>query len=373
MAKRKRVLKIFLWLVTAIIALNAILASLILRGITLRSLVSALESYTDGAPQILKKIVDRKDIIRDYSTIPDIMTFSNGDAVENYDNFMTRQEEMLLLFKDNIYGDVPNIDYEITFNILEESEEALDGNAIRKQVEVVVTTEYGQNKSVLLLYIPKSTEPIPVFLGLNFKGNTTILDDENIIPSYGRINEEGVVEETPGERYDRWVVDYVINQGYALATVCADDFAPDNKKTYNSRIIAAFGGDTGETEFKTISAWAFGLSKMIDYLIEDEMIDNSRIITVGHSRMGKTSLWAGAIDERVALAISSGSGSTGAALARGNIGETVGIINKYVAPHWFVDKYNAYSKNEDEMPVDQHMLLALMYPRKVYVASSTRD
>jgi hypothetical protein len=166
----------------------------------------------------------------------------------------------------------------------------------------------------------------------------------------------------------------VIGRGYALAILDRRALAADDKATYRDGVINAFSGSeplAGDA-WRAISAWAWGASRVVDYLESDPMIDRKRIGVAGHSRMGKTALWAAANDERFAIALSNQSGCGGAALSRRIFGETVGRINT-VFPHWFCGNFQGYNGREAQLPVDQHMLLALIAPRGVYVTSADED
>jgi len=335
-----------------------------------KMLYATLESdFDSGAPKIFELIVGDMTAQIDLESIPKILINNDGEAVLNSEEYENRKDEMMNFFYSEVYGNIPDIPYEVSFELLAEDNDFYEDKAIRRQIKMTITTELGESDALLLAYIPKTVDPVPVFVGLNFKGNTFLEDDVSILTSYGNLLDQEEVEDRRGERYSRWPYKTIIDEGYALITVCANDFSPDNKNDFDTRLINIF--DNGE-EFKTIAAWSFGLSRVIDYVETDNLLDNDKIITFGHSRMGKASLWTAAQDERIALAISNGSGNSGAALSRGAVGENIEFVNKEF-PHWFVDEYDKYAGLEDEMPFDQHMLLASIAPRKVYVSSSTND
>ena len=306
---------------------------------------------------------------RDYSTLPDALTMTDGTVVTTPEQFEARRAEVLALFEENVYGFMPKDGYLTSFEVLEESS-ILDGTAIRKQVKITVTTGYGSSDALMLLYIPVLEEgkTAPAIIGLNFNGNHTVMPDENILPSFATDTEDGTWKEKIGTAEERWNIRNSLERGYAVATIYANDFAPDNADTYNTRVISLFH----EPEFMAVGAWAFGLSRGVDYLIKDTAIDSDHIAVVGHSRLGKAATWAGANDTRIGLVISNDSGNSGASLSRSNQGETVKSINAFFT-HWFCSKYSEYGKNENALPVDQNLLLAVIAPRKLYVACAEGD
>ena len=220
----------------------------------------------------------------------------------------------------------------------------------------------------MLLHIPKQKKKAPAVIGLNFRGNHTVLSDPEIMSSYAFDTSTKKWEEKRGSAAYRWNIEECVTRGYAVATIYSADFAPDNKITYASRVVSLFD----DPEFKAIGAWAFGLLRGVDYLMQDPAIDSNRIAVIGHSRLGKAAVWAGANDKRIGLVISNDSGNTGASLSRGNHGETVFTINMGM-PHWFCSEYRQFGKNENALPVDQHMLLATIAPRKLYVGNAEDD
>ena len=304
---------------------------------------------------------------RDYSTLPDPLTMVDGSKAATTDQFEQRKKEILSLFEKHVYGILPKEGFTTSFETVEEGE-ALEGKALRKQVKITVTTEKGSSDALMLLYIPKQEKKAPVVIGLNFRGNHTVLKDSGIIPSYAFDTSKEKWEEKRGSAAYRWNIEESISRGYAVATVYSGDFAPDSKDAYASRVISLFA----EPEFKAVGAWAFGLMRGVDYLLQDNDIDSAHIAVVGHSRLGKAAVWAGANDARIGVVISNDSGNSGASLSRGNHGETVYTIN-LAFPHWFASEYAQYGKNENALPVDQNLLLAASAPRKLYVANAEDD
>ena len=304
---------------------------------------------------------------RDYSTLPEVLTMQDGTPVETQEALALRRAELLSLMEENVYGTLPKDGFTTSFEVVEEGE-ALDGAALRRQVRLTVTTDKGSSDALLLLYLPKTGGPVPVVVGLNFNGNHTVLDDPAILPSYANEKDAAVLEEERGGSAARWAIEDAVARGYGIATIYCNDFAPDNAKTYGTRVVSLFD----EPEFKAAGAWAFGIMRGVDYLVQDAAVDAARIADIGHSRLGKAAVWAGANDERIALVISNDSGNTGASLTRDNHGETLKSINT-MFPHWFCTQYQKYGADANSLPVDQHLLLACIAPRRVYVASADGD
>ncbi len=323
--------------------------------------------------------------VPDY-TLPDPLILSNGDKVIDTKTWNEkRRPEILKLIADQVYGKTPARPGPLRYQVVESSDEALGGNAIRKQVRVFFTPDKAEPKMDLLIYLPKAADkPVPLMIGLNFYGNHTIHSDPEILlsESWMRQNDDkGIVdnratEKSRGTSASRWSVDLILDRGYGLATAYYGDIDPDFDDGFKNGIHPVFLKDGQEKpapdEWGSIGAWAYGLSRAMDYFEEDEDINQEQVAVMGHSRLGKSSLWAGAQDERFAITISNDSGCGGAALSMRRFGETVGRINR-VFPHWFCDNFNTYNENEDALPVDHHMLIALIAPRPAYVASAVDD
>ena len=272
------------------------------------------------------------------------------------------------------------VDSELIFDwTVETAAGVLGGKADRKQVRLILKRGGREHAIDMLIYLPSRRQSaVPLLIGLNFLGNQTIANDpairltESWVQAGKGVEDNRATEKTRGLRSSRWPVETILARGFGLATIYYGDIDPDFDDQFRNGIHGLYPGELDNSKQSSIAAWSWGLSRAMDYLQADADIDAQRVAVLGHSRLGKTALWAGACDQRFAVVISNNSGCGGAALSRRCFGETVGRINQ-VFPHWFCDQFGAYNGREQDCPVDQHMLVALMAPRPVYVASASED
>ncbi|WP_321372927.1 acetylxylan esterase [uncultured Draconibacterium sp.] len=327
--------------------------------------------------------IENEDDVPEYK-LPDPLKAFNGKNIRNTKKWESkRRPELLKFFTQNMYGEIPGTLEISSVELLEKSASALNGAAERKQVDLYFKNSGKTLHFTVLMYLPKTAGKKPIFLGYNFLGNHTITDDVNIVissawapdnPSYGIINNQ-LTEQSRGVGSDRWPVEKIIDAGFGLATIYYGEVDPDIDDFSNGIHPLLYVDDQqqpADNEWGAITAWAWGLSRTMDYFETDDSIDESKVIVLGHSRLGKTALWAGARDQRFAAVISNNSGCGGAALSKRRFGETIWRINRSF-PHWFCKNFKYYSKNEEKLPVDQHELIALIAPRPVYIASAEED
>lgn len=292
-----------------------------------------------------------------------------------------RRSELRELFAEQVYGRVPSsVKAQVEWEIVEGPSEAFGG--WREQIHL---WPFGKGKPPrldLLLYRPKREGPVPLFLGMNFYGNQTVYPDPAIALASGwvatnkglGIDGHRATEASRGARASRWPVEVILQRGYGLCTLYYGDVDPD-RDDFSDGVHSLFLGpdqQRSEDGWGSLAAWAWALSRVQDVLVQHPKIDNQRVAVMGHSRLGKTALWAGANDTRFGMVISNDSGCGGAALSRRKFGETLERINSQF-PHWFCMNFHRYNGREQELPLDQNMLLALIAPRPLYVASASAD
>ncbi|WP_294067475.1 acetylxylan esterase [Proteiniphilum sp. UBA1028] len=312
--------------------------------------------------------------------LPELLKCRNGEMVTTVNQWeKQRRPELMELFASQIYGHTPAENIDVSYEIMTENREAMGGKATSKQVKFTFSNGNKKLEAFLLIYIPnKPKGKVPVFVGYNFKGNHSTTTDTTILysPAFSLVKEPGHPDWERGTQTSRWNYDLIIDRGYAIATMCYHDIFPDKPELKDHSVISLFSGynpqKTDPGEWQAIGAWAWGSSRIVDFLETQERIDTNKIAIMGHSRQGKAALWAGAQDPRFRIVISNDSGCGGAALFRRKFGETTEIINN-AFPHWFCENFRQYNNQEELMPVDQHQLLALIAPRKVYVASAEDD
>jgi len=287
--------------------------------------------------------------------LPDVLKTVQGKAVHSVSQWESeRRGEVLELFEDNVYGQMPELYDKISFRVTNEQPGVMEGRARLKQLTITVWRTGKSLDIHLILFVPDNRKRVPVFVLINNR------EKDNTDPE--RMNKSGF-----------WPAEMVIDSGYAIAAFHVSDAAPDDKEAFQDGVLQLYPDQlTAANGMKAIGAWAWAASRVMDYLQKDKDIDAGKVYLVGHSRGGKAALWAGAEDRRFAMVFASCSGNTGAALSRRPVGESVEAINK-AFPHWFSDNYKKFNNDVDALPVDQHMLIALMAPRPIYTTSATED
>lgn len=298
---------------------------------------------------------------RDFNDLPKLMKLENGkyiNSLEDWENI--RKNEILYLFREYIYGNFPfSNEINIKYNVVSDYKLAFKGRAYRKIVDILIDGNNQKRKIRFVLYVPSfSKEKVPAFLAYDFWGDKAIVDD--------LIGREYSGKQT--------FVEKIIENGLGVITLSNDCLYKDDRfnDSFDESILPLFTKQKYNNLCKAIGTWAWGMSCIMDYLIQDTKIDCSKIALLGHSRLGKTALWAGAQDSRFAVVISNCSGCMGAALSRSKQGESVKIISE-AFPHWFCENFYKFEGREKDLPIDQHMLVALIAPRPVYIASASKD
>lgn len=323
--------------------------------------------------------------VGDY-TVPDPLLGKDGKRVADVASWKgMRRHEVLQDFRDLMYGHTPELPIKLRTQVVATRPDAVDGLATRTIVKLHFFDDPQAPHIELMVYIPnKQAKPVPMMLGLSFTGNASIEEDPTIpLPTGWMRPQQGVVvnnratETLRGTSADSWPIKGAIERGYGVATFYYGDVEPDHIEGWRDGIRGyalklAGGTERGPRDWGALGAWAWGLSRAMDYLATIPEVNATQVVVFGHSRLGKTALWAGAQDERFAIVISNNSGEGGDSLARRNFGENIDCSIAHAS--WrYCERFRDYVDRENELPFDQHMLLGLMAPRPVYVASATKD
>jgi len=312
---------------------------------------------------------------------------SDGEEIATANAWKRHRSELIHDFEANVYGATPQAArlLPLHFRVAEHDTPALNGLAIRRQVLIPLTPAGEAGAAMhLLLYLPAHAHgPVPVILGLNFQGNASVANDGGILAT--PVWQAGAVRGAPPQLVDfppekrgaqagEWQAEMILKRGYGLATVYYGDIEPDFKNVSSAGIRASYQppGSPHYGQWGALGAWAWGLSRAFDYLRTDAAIDHDEIAVTGHSRLGKAADWAAAQDMRFAALLSTESGKGGQSLYHREFGETIAHL-EHSFPYWFCPNFERWVGHDREIPVDGNLLLALIAPRPLYVASAEQD
>lgn len=310
-------------------------------------------------------------------SLPDPLKMMDGTPVQtSREWYHQRRPELKRLFQHYVYGYLPpRPPMEVI--VVKQDTTLFGGSATYKEIRLELQLPEDKTHTInLAFFIPnKRTVPAPVFLAANSCGNHTLVDYDGITiieqPWLHRGCQSNYYKR--GSRSEVWALENTIHHGYALATFAVTDVDPD-KHDWTDGIHAKYTSVPGDqdTKWGTIAAWAWGYHRVVDYLETDQDIDNDRICVTGWSRRGKTALFAAAMDDRIDLVIPHQSGTGGMALSRMNPSESVARINEKF-PHWFNDNFVKFGTDVDRLPIDQHLLVALIAPRPLMDNAGLKD
>jgi hypothetical protein len=313
--------------------------------------------------------------------LPDPLVLSNGKAVHDAKTWdKRRRPEIVRLFEENQYGRSPGRPPGMSFDVFDTGTPAFEGKAIRRQVTIYLSANKAGPKINLLLYLPAAAaKHVPLLLNIAFSTNSTVVDDPGVKP--GEVWDNKTHKRVPGAQgrtFGRLNVPLLLDAGFGVATFYYGDVDPDDPEGFADGIRALYlkpgQSRPAPDEWGSIAAWAWGMSRAMDYLETDKGVDAKRVAITGISRLGKTVMWAGAQDPRFAMVLASCSGEGGAALSRRDYGETIAhLVAPTRYPYQFAANYAKYAGFPDMAPMDANMLIALIAPRPVLLQTGNTD
>jgi hypothetical protein len=310
-------------------------------------------------------------------TLPDPLRMANGKPVRNSKDWQQkRRPEIVQLFEENQFGRTPPAPAagKLRYEVFDKGTPALNGKALRKQVTIFFGPNADGPKVDMAIYTPaNAAKPVALLLNAAFSANSATIDDPGLRPGevWSREHKRGPVPQ--GRAFGRLKIEPFLDAGFGVATVYYGDIDPDFNGGIAHGVRSLFPAPKAD-EWGTISAWAWGLSRALDYLETDPNVDAKRVAVTGVSRLGKTVLWTGAHDPRFAMVIASCSGEGGAALSRRNYGETIAHLTAPARyPYQFAGNYGKWAADPSKSPVDAHMLIALIAPRPLLLQTGNTD
>lgn len=314
--------------------------------------------------------------------LPDPLVMLDGTKVASRDDwFNKRRPELKSLFQHYMYGELPPAPAKVEAKVEYEDPAAFGGKATLREIALSVGPSEVPPIRLLLVVPNRRKGPAPVFVGMNFSGNHSLVGDLKvrvqtgwIYPNYPGVKNNHSTEASRNTNAESWSLEQTIDRGYAAATFYNGDVDPDRPDERGGLrpFLKSLQGAEGPHACATIAAWVWGIHRAVDYLVTNKDIDPKRIAVFGHSRLGKTALLAAAFDERIALAVPHQAGCGGTAPSRGKVGESVKQINDHF-PHWFCGAFKEFNDRPERLPFDQNCLAALVAPRPVLFSNAVED
>jgi hypothetical protein len=279
-------------------------------------------------------------------TLPDPLTAADGKRVTSAAVWTKqRRPELIRIYETEIWGRIPANTLKMSW--VGFPVDAAPGAVIKRSVGTIGTAANAPKINLKVALPAGATKPVPVILLVQFGGGGAPIPDPPVASE-------------------------ILGRGWGYATIGYNDIQPDKADAFDQGVIGATGKMPAADEWGDVSAWAWGVSRVIDYLSTDKAIDATKIALHGHSRIGKTALWASALDTRIAAVYASCPGEMGAALSRRDYGETVDDMAQRF-PYWFDRNFQKWVGRWNEMPVDAHTLIAFSAPRPVFVTGGSED
>ena len=287
--------------------------------------------------------------------LPDLFVDYKGNIIKTVEDWENkRRPELLNVFADQVYGQLPKDYDEIDFEVSIDSGHSYKDVALKNKVTIKVIRKGNVQKINLFVFLPlEGKGPFPVFLLISHR------------------NVQELFEENENQFFP---VSQIVGRGYAAAIFDVEDVSPADKERFDDGILKTLYPEQMQMNngMRGLGSWAWAAMRAMDYFVQDPQIDHTKSAVVGHSRGGKAALWCGANDQRWKVVIPNESGCGGAALSRRKFGETVKRINTNF-PFWFTDNFKNYNDREGNLPIDQHLLVGCVAPRSIYIASAIED